>query len=120
MNLGYQPNRAARRLRANSSDILGLIIPDIQNPFFLSMVRGVEDMAYLHGMNVILCNTDDNPDRQEVYLARAPGGASRRAAGGADASERRPFAGVGARGGDACRPPRPRNRGPRSGYREGR
>jgi DNA-binding LacI/PurR family transcriptional regulator len=66
--LDYQPNRAARRLRANSSDILGLIIPDIQNPFFLSMVRGVEDMAYLHGMNVILCNTDDNPDRQEVYL----------------------------------------------------
>jgi DNA-binding LacI/PurR family transcriptional regulator len=66
--LGYQPNRAARRLRANSSDILGLIIPDIQNPFFLSVVRGIEDTAYLHGMNVILCNTDDNPDRQEVYL----------------------------------------------------
>ena len=66
--LGYHPSRAARRLRANSSDILGLIIPDIQNPLFQSLVRGVEDAAYAQQMNVVLCNTDDIPDKQQVYL----------------------------------------------------
>jgi len=66
--LGYRPNRAAQRLRNNSSDLIGLIIPDIQNPVFQSMVRGVEDAAYQNGLNVMLCNTDDNPDKQKVYL----------------------------------------------------
>jgi DNA-binding LacI/PurR family transcriptional regulator len=66
--LGYQPNRAARRLRAHSSDILGLIIPDIQNAVFQSLVRGVEDAAYANQLNVVLCNTDDNVDKQKVYL----------------------------------------------------
>lgn len=66
--LGYHPNRSAQRLRANSSDLLGLIIPDIQNPLFQSIVRGVEDAAYSHRMNVILCNTDDNPEKQKAYL----------------------------------------------------
>jgi DNA-binding LacI/PurR family transcriptional regulator len=68
-SLGYQPNRAARRLRANQSDLLGLIIPDIQNALFLSLVRAVEDLAYAHQMNVILCNTDDNPEKQKTYLS---------------------------------------------------
>ncbi len=66
--LGYQPNRAARRLRANQSDLLGLIIPDIQNMLFLSLVRAVEDLAYAREMNMILCNTDDSPDKQRSYL----------------------------------------------------
>ena len=66
--LGYEPNRAARRLRANSSDIMGLIIPDIQNPLFQSLVRGVEDAAYANQLNVVLCNTDDNPEKQKAYL----------------------------------------------------
>lgn len=66
--LGYQPNRTARRLRANSSDILGLIIPDIENPLFQKLVRGIEDAAYALEMNVVLCNTDDNPDKQKVYF----------------------------------------------------
>jgi DNA-binding LacI/PurR family transcriptional regulator len=66
--LGYQPNRAARRLRAQSSDILGLIIPDIQNTVFQSLVRGVEDAAYANQLNVVLCNTDDNLDKQKAYL----------------------------------------------------
>lgn len=68
LELGYQPNRAARRLRAKSSDILGLIIPDIQNPLFQSVVRGIEDAAYAQQMNVVLCNTDDIPQKQMVYL----------------------------------------------------
>ncbi len=67
-SLGYQPNRAARRLRASSSDVLGLIISDIENPFFISVVRGVEDTAYAHHISVVLCNTDENPAKQQMYL----------------------------------------------------
>ncbi|NLF76153.1 MAG: LacI family transcriptional regulator [Chloroflexi bacterium] len=66
--LGYQPNRAARRLRASSSDVLGLIISDIENPFFTSVVRGVEDAAYAYQMSIVLCNTDEDPEKQKMYL----------------------------------------------------
>ena len=66
--LGYQPNRAARRLRANSSDVLGLIVPDILNPLFVAVARGVEDEAYKHELNVMLCNSDDNTQKQQAYL----------------------------------------------------
>ena len=66
--LGYQPNRAARRLRANSSDVLGLIVSDIENPFFTSVVRGVEDTAHTSQKSVILCNSDENPTKQKNYL----------------------------------------------------
>lgn len=67
-SLGYQPNRAAQRLRANSSDVLGLIIPDILNPVFVALARGVEDEAYKHQLTVMLCNSDDNPVKQQNYL----------------------------------------------------
>jgi DNA-binding LacI/PurR family transcriptional regulator len=66
--LGYQPNRAARRLRGTTSDVLGLIISDIENPFFISVVRGVEDAAYQQRMSVVLCNSDEDPAKQSMYL----------------------------------------------------
>lgn len=66
--LGYQPNLAARRLRSNTSHVIGLIISDIENPFFTSVVRGVEDMAYADQRNVILCNTDEDPAKEQIYL----------------------------------------------------
>lgn len=66
--LGYQPNHAARRLRAQSSNVIGLIISDIQNPYFISIIRGIEDAAYVQQMNIILCNSDEDPAKQEMYL----------------------------------------------------
>ncbi|MBZ0283999.1 MAG: LacI family transcriptional regulator [Anaerolineae bacterium] len=66
--LGYQPNRAARRLRAQSSNVIGLVISDIQNPYFLSVTRGVEDAASAQQMSLILCNSDENPDKERMYL----------------------------------------------------
>lgn len=66
--LGYQPNRAARRLRAQSSNVIGLVISDIQNPYFLSVTRGVEDAAYAQQMNLILCNSDEDLDKERMYL----------------------------------------------------
>jgi LacI family transcriptional regulator len=67
--LGYQPNRAARRLRADSSDILGLIIPDIENPFYISAIRGIQDLASENQMSLLLCNTDEDPAKQQMYLS---------------------------------------------------
>lgn len=66
--LNYLPNRVAQSLRVQSSSIIGLIIPDIQNALFLSLVRAVEDLAYAHKLTVVLCNTDDNPEKQRSYL----------------------------------------------------
>ncbi|HML21607.1 MAG TPA: LacI family DNA-binding transcriptional regulator [Aggregatilinea sp.] len=66
--LGYRPNRAARRLRGSTSDVLGLIISDIENPFFISVVRGVEDAAYQQQMSVVLCNSDEDSTKQAMYL----------------------------------------------------
>ncbi len=67
--LGYQPNRAAQRLRAGSSDVIGLLVSDIQNPFFTSVVGGVEEMAYAHQMSILLCNTNEDYSRQQMYLS---------------------------------------------------
>lgn len=67
-SLAYHPNRAARRLRGSFNNVIGLIIPDIQNPVFVAVARGVEDAAYQHQINVLLCNADDNANKQQDYL----------------------------------------------------
>ena len=66
--LGYHPNRAARRLRGSPGDVLGLLISDMQNPFFVSVLAGVEEMAYANHMSVLLCNTGEDSARQQMYL----------------------------------------------------
>ncbi len=65
---GYRPNLSARRLRSQHSQTIGLIVSDIRNTFFTSVSRAVEDAAYQAGLRVILCNTDENPDREAMYL----------------------------------------------------
>jgi len=66
--LAFTPNRAARSLRKQSSEIIALIIPDIENPFFTSLARGVEDSARAAGYSVVLCNTDEDVEREAHYL----------------------------------------------------
>ncbi len=65
---GYRPNLSARRLRSQHSQTIGLVVSDIRNPFFTAVSRAVEDAAYRAGMRVILCNSDENPEREELYL----------------------------------------------------
>lgn len=65
---GYRPNLSARRLRSQHSRTIGLIVSDIRNPFFTTLSRAVEDAAYQADMRVILCNTDENPAREAMYL----------------------------------------------------
>jgi len=67
-SLGYRPDLAARRLRSGRTDTLGLIVSDIRNPFFTEISRGVEDVAYQHRMRVLLCNTDEDPEKEAFYL----------------------------------------------------
>lgn len=67
-DLAYRPNLAARRLRQRKASLVGLIVSDIRNPFFTDVGRAVEDMAYHHGLRLILCNSDENPAKQQSYL----------------------------------------------------
>lgn len=66
--LNFRPSRLARSLRAQRSHVLGLIISDIQNPFFTSMVRAIEDIAHQHQYSLILCNADEDPAKEAHYL----------------------------------------------------
>ncbi|AHJ62181.1 Transcriptional repressor [Granulibacter bethesdensis] len=65
---GYRPNLSARRLRSRNTQTIGLIVADIRNPFFTAVSRSVEQIAFASGMRVILCNTDEDPEREAMYL----------------------------------------------------
>ncbi|MEJ6553441.1 LacI family transcriptional regulator [Microbacterium esteraromaticum] len=66
--LSFTPNRAARTLRRQSSEVIALIIPDIENPYFTEMARGVEDVASEAGYSVVLCNSDSQIEKESTYL----------------------------------------------------
>jgi LacI family transcriptional regulator len=56
--LGWVPNGSAATLRAGRASLVGLIVPDIRNPFFTEVARGAEDMAAANGEAIVVCNTD--------------------------------------------------------------
>jgi LacI family transcriptional regulator len=66
--LQFTPNRTARSLRRQNSLVIALLIPDIENPFFTALARGVEDRARQAGYSVVLCNTDDDTGREADYI----------------------------------------------------
>ncbi|CDO37902.1 LacI family DNA-binding transcriptional regulator [Novosphingobium sp. KN65.2] len=65
---GYRPNLAARRLRSQHTNTIGLVVADIRNPFFTAVSRAVESLAAARGLRVILCNTDEDPEKEAAYL----------------------------------------------------
>lgn len=67
-DLGYVPNAIAGSLRSRRSKTVGLIIPDVTNPFFSELALHVERYAAAAGYNVILGNSDNSEDRQRHYL----------------------------------------------------
>jgi LacI family transcriptional regulator len=69
--LGYRPNRVARSLRRQSSEVIALIISDVGDPFFTAVTRGAEDVAQAAGYSVLLCNADEDPQKEARYLAIA-------------------------------------------------
>jgi LacI family transcriptional regulator len=66
--LGYRPSGVARSLRQRATRTIGLIVTDIENPFFPQLVRAVEDAARDLGYAILLCNADDDPERESGYL----------------------------------------------------
>ncbi|MDD3818582.1 MAG: LacI family DNA-binding transcriptional regulator [Actinomycetota bacterium] len=71
---GYRPSQVARSMRTKKTNYIGLILPDIINPFFPEIVRGVDDYARKDKYNVILANTDNDYEVQaslvEMFLSR--------------------------------------------------
>lgn len=67
--LNYRPNLVARGLRTQISPVIGFVISDIENPFFTSVCRGVEDAVNAAGFSLILCNADESEAKERGYLA---------------------------------------------------
>src|SRR5215831_18983777 len=68
LKLNYRPNLLARSLAKQKTHTIGMIVPDIANPFFPMVVRGAEDAAQKHGYNLLLCNSDDSLDKEEKAI----------------------------------------------------
>lgn len=66
--MGYQRNARARALVMNRSEMIGFIVPDIANPFFASLIQGVEKIASKRGFNLVICNTNWDIDLEAKYL----------------------------------------------------
>jgi LacI family transcriptional regulator len=66
--LGFVPNGFARQLRSGTSRTLGLVVPDVSNPFFTEVARGVEDAASKRDYAVFLCNSDESTVKEDRYI----------------------------------------------------
>jgi DNA-binding LacI/PurR family transcriptional regulator len=66
--LQYQPSVIASALMGKKTFTLGLLIPDVSNPFFAEIARSVEDLAHHVGYSVIVCSTDNQDERVEKYI----------------------------------------------------
>ena len=73
--LGYFPNMAAASLKRNRSFVIGVLVPDLTNPVFAPIIRGIQDTAEAAGFTVITANTDDDEDKEahamQMMQARA-------------------------------------------------
>jgi LacI family transcriptional regulator len=69
--LGYTPNPLARNLRLQRTNLWLLIISDIENPFFTSVARGVEDVAQQNGFSLVLCNAAEDEKKEARYISLA-------------------------------------------------
>jgi LacI family transcriptional regulator len=66
--VGYRPNRLAQSMITKVTHTIGLVIPDVRNPFFSELVRGVEDVCNENGYSCFLCNTDGKLDKENEYI----------------------------------------------------
>jgi len=66
--INYTPNTLARSLVTKQTKTIGLILPDISNPFFPELARGAEDKASEIGYSIMYCNTDDNVKKEDQYI----------------------------------------------------
>ncbi|HWC00128.1 MAG TPA: LacI family DNA-binding transcriptional regulator, partial [Bryobacteraceae bacterium] len=64
--LNYQPNRVARNLRVRQTQTVGLIVPDIENPFYTSVIGGIEEVLQASEYSLLLANSNENPKREQA------------------------------------------------------
>lgn len=62
--LDYRPNAVARGLASKKTTTVGVIIPSVSNVFFSSLARGIDDIAVMYKYNIILANSDENPEKE--------------------------------------------------------
>ena len=67
--LQYRPNTFARALKTLRSQLVGVVLPDLSNPFYPSLVRGVQDHLSLSGYHAVVVNTDANPAQERELVA---------------------------------------------------
>ncbi|MFX3673649.1 MAG: LacI family DNA-binding transcriptional regulator [Paenisporosarcina sp.] len=66
--LNYEPSMLGRNLRNSESRILLILIPTISNPFYSEIIKGIENEAISQNYNILLCETDSNPEREDIYF----------------------------------------------------
>ncbi|UFT98673.1 LacI family DNA-binding transcriptional regulator [Radiobacillus kanasensis] len=66
--LNYEPSLLGRNLRTSESRLLLVLIPSISNPFYAEIINGIEDTAISLNYNILLCDTDSNPERESIYF----------------------------------------------------
>src|SRR3954466_10211503 len=66
--LGYHPNLLARSMAKQRTQTLGMIVPDIANPFFPEVIRGAEDTAHASGYALLIASSDNDQEKERAYL----------------------------------------------------
>jgi len=66
--LDYHPNKMAQGLKVNRSNLIGMIIPDIANPFCTGILRGAESVCKKNNYSIVVCNTDNDPAKEREYI----------------------------------------------------
>jgi LacI family transcriptional regulator, repressor for deo operon, udp, cdd, tsx, nupC, and nupG len=66
--LNYEPSMLGRNLRNSESRLLLILIPTISNPFYLEIIKGIETFAISQNYNILLCETDSNPEKENIYF----------------------------------------------------
>lgn len=67
--LDYHPDASAQSLRTRTTHVIGVVVSDIANPFFATLVRGAEDCARQHGYSLLICNTAEDLENERMYLS---------------------------------------------------
>lgn len=66
--MGYRPSAVARALRTSRSSTIGVLVPDISNPVYSWMVRGIDELVFREGTTLFVCNTEGRKDKQAHYM----------------------------------------------------
>lgn len=67
-NLGYHPNHLARSLKQKRTSMIGIIVANIIHRFSTEVSRSIEDYCYAHDIQAIVCNADNNPEKEKKYI----------------------------------------------------